>query len=124
MALIRKLIPYNKTAQDTKILGMFCEMWPGNFALQKIETVGTLEQALTGTDKIIDEKLMSLQSMPDVQLIPLISEMRQLAILIWVYNNNQTSKIVHGVSIIDFRNYLIWTSDVLERHITSKYIIS
>ncbi len=62
--------------------------------------------------------------MPDVQLIPLISEMRQMAILIWVYNNNETSKTVNGVSIIDFRNSLIWTSDVLERYITTKYIIS
>ncbi len=99
-------------------------MWPGNFALQKIETGGTLEQALSGTAKIIDEKLMSPSPMPDVQLIPLISEMREMAILIWVYNNNETTKTVNCVSIIDFRNYLIWTSDVLERYITTKYIIS
>ncbi len=124
MALIQWFIPYNKNAQDTNILGTFCDLWPGNFALQEIETVGTLGQALAGTAAIINEKLMSPSPMPDVQLIPLISEMREMAILIWVYNNNETTKTVNGVSIIDFRNSLIWTSDVLERYITTKYNIS
>jgi hypothetical protein len=124
MALIRNLLPYHKTEQEKTVLKSFCDTWPGNFALQRKETVGTLEQALAGTAEIIDGKLIFLQSMPDVQLIPLISEMRQMAILIWVYNNNETSKTVNGVSIIDFRNSLIWTSDVLERYITTKYIIS
>jgi hypothetical protein len=57
-------------------------------------------------------------------LMKLISDMRQLSLVLYVYfNQTRLLQSHHDINLIDFRNTILWTSDIMERHIIAKYNI-
>ena len=115
-----------KSDTDQKIVREFNAVWPRNFLLQiHTTTPHTMELALKETAGIIDTQLASLATMSDRNVMELISYMRQLAVLLYVYNNETCLLQTRcpGINIMDLRWNVIATSDLFERHIISRYNI-
>jgi len=102
----------------------FIADWPGNFMLQSLETKTVMEATLKLKANTINTSLYNLARISDTGLMELIHHMRELSFLLYVYNN-QTLLLQskHGIQLTNFRNTIYWTSEVLERHIKSKYNI-
>ena len=115
-----------KSDSDQKTMIEFNALWPLNFLLQiQTTTPHTMELSLKQTALLIDTQIGSRATMPDRNLMELISYMRQLSILLYVYNNETCLLQTRcpGINIMDLRLALHSTSDLFERHIISKYNI-
>ena len=103
----------------------FIAVWPGNFMLQSNETKTVMEATLKLKANTINTSLYDLARISDTGLMELIHAMRELSFLLYVYNN-QTLLLQskHGIQLTNFRNTILWTSEILERHIIAKYNIN
>jgi len=91
---------------------------------QQVQPTTTIEATLKDTAQIINTLLYNVQNISDTDLMELISYMRQLSVLLYVYGNQtRLLQSLHHIDLLDFRNTILWTSDILERHIIAKYII-
>jgi hypothetical protein len=84
-----------------------------------------MELALKETASVIDTQLERVKTMSDRNLMELISSMRQLAVLLYVYNNETCLLQTRcaGINIMELRWHVIATSELFERHIVSTYNI-
>jgi len=115
-----------KSASDQKIVREFDAAWAQNFLLQtQTTTPHTMELALKETASVIDTRLVSVATMSDRNLMELISYMRELAALLYVYNNETCLLQTRcpGITIMELRWNVIATSELFERHIVSTYNI-
>ncbi len=115
-----------KTYEDGTNVNQFIGTWPGNFMLQEVTPTTTIEATMKHKAQKIDESLYILHNISDKDLMTLISDMRQLQLLLYVYNNQTRLLQSHhhiNDNLRDFRNTILWTSDIIERHIIAKYKI-
>ncbi len=92
--------------------------------LQAVTPTTTIEATLKDSATRIDSHLYNLQKISDKDLMELISYMRQLSLLLYVYSNQtRLLQSLHDIDLLDFRNTILWTSDILERHLIVKYDI-
>ena len=92
--------------------------------LQQVNPTTTIEATLKDSAERINTHLYNLQTISDKDLMELISYMRQLSLLLYVYGNQtRLLQILHHIDLLDFRNTILWTSDILERHLIVKYKI-
>jgi len=118
------LVSFAKNDTDLMQLQQFIAHWSGNFMLQRVTTQTPLEATLKLKADMINKCLYELARSSDTGLMELISHMRELSYLLYVYNNETLLlQRKHGIDLTNFRNQICWTSDVLERHIISKYNI-
>jgi hypothetical protein len=116
---------FAKNDTDRMQLHQFIADWSGNFMLQSRESKGVMEATLKHHANIINTSLYNLARISDTGLMELIHEMRELSKLLYVYSN-QTFLLQrkHGIDLTNFRNTIYWTSEILDRHIISKYNIN
>ena len=102
----------------------FIADWSQNFMLQAVAPTTTIELTLKETAQRIDAQLNTLQKLSDTDLMALISLMRQLSLVLFVYHHQtRLLQSKHHIKLLDFRNTILWISDMLERHIIVKYNI-
>jgi hypothetical protein len=120
-----KLKSFIKTHDDGRNVDQFIRTWPGNFMLQQqVQPTTTIEATLKDTAKRINTLLENLQNILDTDLMELISYMRQLSLILYVYSSQTRLLQSHlHMELIDLRNTILWTSDMMERHIIAKYKI-
>ena len=115
-----------QSASDHKIVREFDAVWAGNFLLQtQTTTPHTMELALKETAAVIDTRLECVKTTSDRNLMELIGYMRQLAMLLYVYNN-ETCLLqgrCPGINIMELRWNVLATAELFERHIVSTYKI-
>ena len=122
--LAELLLAYSKSEDDTYYIKDFAESWPGNFILQNVATTTPLETVLQSTAGKIDLSIYNVGRFPDSILIDLISNMRVLHFLLFIYNNETNLMERYcNQNRADFRNAILWTSDILERHLILQYNI-
>ena len=91
---------------------------------QQVQPTTTIEATLKDTAKRINTLLENLQNILDTDLMELISYMRQLSLILYVYSSQTRLLQSHlHMELIDLRNTILWTSDMMERHIIAKYKI-
>jgi hypothetical protein len=122
---VETLLPFAKTDTERFQLQQFFADWSQNFMLQhQVPTQTPLEASLKLKAEVINTRLYELARISDTGLMELISYMRELSSLLYVYNNETLLlQRKHGIHLINLRNQILWTSDVLERHIIAKYHI-
>jgi hypothetical protein len=123
---LKKLRSFIKTYDDRTNVNQFIDTWPGNFMLQEVTPTTTIEATLKESARRVNENLYYLHKISDKDLMTLISDMRQLQLLLYVYNNQTRLLQSHhhiNDNLRDFRNTILWTSDIMERHIIAKYKI-
>jgi len=119
------LLTFAKNDTEHMQLQQFIADWSGNFMLQQVQTQTVMEATLKLKANMINTSLYELARSSDTGLMELISHMRELSYLLYVYNNETLLlQRKHGINLTNFRNQICWTSDVLERHIISKYNIN
>jgi len=119
------LVTFATHHNDVMHVQQFIADWPGNFMLQSVETKTIMEATLKLKANMINKCLYDLARSSDTELMELSHSMRELSCLLYVYNN-QTLLLQskHGIHLTHFRNTIYWTSEVLARHIISKYNIN
>ena len=119
------LVSFAKNDTDLMQLQQFIAHWSGNFMLQRVTTQTPLEATLKLKADMINTCLYELARISDTGLMELISYMRELSYLLYVYNNETLLlQKKHDIDLTEFRNQIIWTSNVFERHIIAKYHIN
>lgn len=103
----------------------FARRWPGNFMLQKDVIATTpIEITLKETATKIDNSIYNLGQQADTKLMDLISAMRVLWNLLFVYNSE--TRLMESYcenNSANFRNTILWVSNLLERRIIVNYKI-
>jgi hypothetical protein len=121
---LENLSSFTQTHEDKMNVNQFIATWPQNFMLQAVTPTTTIEATLKDSATRIDSHLYNLQKISDKDLMELISYMRQLSLLLYVYSNQtRLLQSLHDIDLLDFRNTILWTSDILERHLIVKYDI-
>ena len=121
---VETLLPFAKTDTERLQLRQFFADWSENFMLQRVQTQTVLEATLKLKADMINTRLYELARISDTGLMELISYMRELSYLLYVYNNETLLlQRKHGIDLTNFRNQIYWTSEVFERHIIAKYHI-